>query len=86
MAVRVVREPVDEARSGCDGAGGGAEEEVEEVGGGGCPGGGGVEEGWVEGEFGGHFVDYSGLYVFVKCKLMISVCFGKVKSMRCDAI
>lgn len=50
-----MREPVDEARPGSDGAGGGAEEEVAEVGLGGCPGGGGVEEGRVEGEFWRHF-------------------------------
>lgn len=55
MLLGRVRKSVDEARPGCDGAGGGAEEEVAEVGLGGCPGGGGVEEGWMEGEFRGHF-------------------------------
>lgn len=68
MAIRAVRESIDEARPGGDGAGGGAEQELAEVGLGGGPGGGGVEERWVEGEFRGHFFEllllYAGGYMY----------------------
>lgn len=67
MGVRGVREAGDEARAGGDGADGGAAEEGGEVGVGCCPGGGGVEEGRVEGEFGGHVL-------FVYISLCDSVC------------